>query len=141
MSKEDRVRFWIDYRYFQQRGMYDVLKKAFNLDENRAMAAKTGPNDGFWIVCRLSQFARFMIYRNEAGIKNGFMDLKADLFTPETPDYYTQLAKKFDIPREKVRVLIKALGYGHEWVKGRMSHAAHEPTEIDVSKNPDLSNR
>ena len=133
MSK-DRVRFWIDHRYFQQRGMYDVLKKVFNLDENRARAAQTGPYEGFWIVCRPSQFARFMIYRNEAGIKNGFMDLKAVLFTPETPDYYTQLAHTLDIPRDKVKKMIKALGYGHDWLKDRMGHnEVKEPTEIDVS--------
>jgi hypothetical protein len=35
------------------------------------------------IVCRPSQFARFLIYRNEAGGRNLFKELKPELFTPQ----------------------------------------------------------
>jgi hypothetical protein len=37
------------------------------------------------IVCRPSQFARFLIYRNDAGGRNLFKELKPELFTPEAP--------------------------------------------------------
>lgn len=35
------------------------------------------------VICRPSQFARFLIYRNEEGARNGFKDLNPVLFTPE----------------------------------------------------------
>ena len=38
--------------------------------------------EGARIVCRPSQFARFLIKRNEAGGRNGFKMLNAELVTP-----------------------------------------------------------
>jgi len=35
------------------------------------------------IICRPSQFARFVIRRHEMGIQNMFAELEAELFTPE----------------------------------------------------------
>lgn len=35
------------------------------------------------VICRPSQFARFMIYRNDLGGKNSFKELAPVLFTPE----------------------------------------------------------
>lgn len=138
----DRVRFWIDYRYFQQRGMYDVLKKAFDLSEHRARKAQTGPYEGFWIVCRPSQFARFMIYRNEAGIKNGFMDLKADLFVPEKPNYYTMLADIAGITHDQAKRVALALCFsGGDDIGQRLARDHGKAAEVDVSQNPDLSSR
>lgn len=140
-TMKDRVRFWLSDYYFQRNNIYPVLAKAFDLSENHAREAARGPEEGFWIICRPDQFARFLIYRNKAGIKNGFMDLTAELFVPETPDYYAQLAQDHNIPRETVKAIIKSLGYGHEWLKGRKGHMRAKPTEIDVSQNPDPSSR
>jgi len=38
------------------------------------------------IVCRPSQFARFLIVRNKRGLQNGFKDLEPELFCPDMPE-------------------------------------------------------
>lgn len=136
MSK-DRVRFWLGEQYLRHNSIYDVLDKAFDLCEIRARTvSKSCAENGFWIICCPDQFARFLIYRNAAGgLKNGFMDLQATLFIPETPDYYTQMAHQHNIPRETVKAIVLSLGYGHDWLKGRMSdRVTGWPMVIDVSQ-------
>lgn len=39
--------------------------------------------EGVVIVCRPSQFARFLIRRNELGLNNGFKELHPHLFVPK----------------------------------------------------------
>jgi len=34
-------------------------------------------------ICRPSQFARFLIARNDAGLPNGFKELSPELFVPQ----------------------------------------------------------
>lgn len=36
--------------------------------------------DGWSVVCRPSQFARFLIFRNQLGMRNGFKELNPVLF-------------------------------------------------------------
>lgn len=38
------------------------------------------------VVCRPSQFARFLIVRNNREIQNGFKELEPHLFHPEMPE-------------------------------------------------------
>lgn len=73
----DRVRFTIDA--FCDNATRDAFRKAFGVP----LAAKFGPITTVTVICRPSQFARFMIYRNDFGGKNSFKELKPELFNPE----------------------------------------------------------
>ncbi len=132
---KDCVRFFIGPRYFDRRlPLANVLAKAFYLSLKETNELIDG-GDGFWVTCRQAQFARFMIYRNEAGITNGFMDLQAGLIdSPAETDYYAELSERFDIPRQSVKLVVQALGYDHDWVAVQLSK---RPTcrEVDVSDN------
>jgi hypothetical protein len=135
MSK-DRVRFFIGQRYFdggRNRALCTVLRQAFDMSTGESEKL-INSGEGFWITCRPSQFGRFMIYRNAAGITNGFMDLKAEIVEQASDeDYYAMLAEKTGIDRYKIKTLVKTLGYGHEWVAQRLSALAIT-REIDVAK-------
>lgn len=81
---EDKtVRFWISSRYSNdiaaQLTMGRVLVKVLAMRENEANALLAG--QGFWIICRESQFARFLIERNEEGLPNLFQALKVEYYT------------------------------------------------------------
>ncbi len=132
MSK-DRVRFYIGHRYFDQtRELCTILRKAFDMSTSESEKL-INSGEGFWITCRPSQFARFMIYRNAAGITNGFMDLKAELINaPNDENYYSILSRQLDIPRSTVKKVVLALGYGHEWVAERLSNL-NVVNEVNVS--------
>ena len=85
--REDRaVRFWISSRYANDPTMADVmcrvLVSAMGMKENEVNALMTVDIRGFWVICRESQFARFLIMRNEEGLPNLFQDLRADYYTP-----------------------------------------------------------
>lgn len=75
----DRVRFTIDT--FADTATREAFRKAFGT----TMPSRVGPITTITVVCRPSQFARFMIYRNDNGGKNSFKELKPELFTPEPP--------------------------------------------------------
>lgn len=81
MSK-DRVRFYVGPKYSSYGDkIKKVLQQAFDISYQESCCLMQG--NGFWITCRPSQFARFLIYRNEASITNGFMDLRAKLITTQ----------------------------------------------------------
>lgn len=84
----DRVSFEIGEGYFcsrsRQNKMSEVLERAFGISESE-IDCQIRTNGCVQIVCRPSQFARFLIWRNDAGINNGFKDLQAKLFTPKKP--------------------------------------------------------
>lgn len=139
MSK-DRVRFFLGYQYYSNNNeilrMATVLGKAFGLDHVEAVKIMQTYTDGVWIVCRPSQFARFMIYRNEAAIKNGFMDLHAELFTaPPKKDSYTMLAEAAGVDREDAKRIVLALSHSAGWVAKNLKEARTAPVGIDVSGN------
>lgn len=139
MSK-DRVRFFLGYTYYSNNNeilrMATVLGKAFGLDHVEAVKIMQTYTDGVWIVCRPSQFARFLIYRNAAAIKNGFMDLRAELFSPPPKqDSYTMLAEVAGVDREDAKRVVLALSYSADWVGKNMKKMRAAPTEIDVSGN------
>lgn len=84
MSK-DRVRFTIpaNKMFFSSRefdGYKTLCKQVFGLE---LPSGATHFNNDVTIICRPSQFARFLIIRNEMGLQNSFKELKPELFTPK----------------------------------------------------------
>jgi hypothetical protein len=75
----DRVEFKLSADQLGKSGMYGVILAAFGL---RLKISYHGCQD-ITIICRPSQFARFLILRNDAGIPNSFMQLEARLFLPK----------------------------------------------------------
>jgi hypothetical protein len=76
MSK-DRVRFNIA-PYGADQPTKDAFYKAFGAPfPSRPMG------DMVVVICRPSQFARFLIYRNDFGGRNSFKELAPVLFSPE----------------------------------------------------------
>ena len=81
----DRVRFTLTPNVLGKcwQGYSEVCRRAFG------QGLQGDCTEGIDIICRPSQFARFLIYRSEAihcrKIKgcNTFNELKAELFTPE----------------------------------------------------------
>lgn len=133
MSK-DRVRFFIGDRYFALPSakimIGKVMARAFGIS---AMASDSWLRDGgVWVTCRPSQFARFLIYRNEAGITNGFMDLHAELVAVRTDDIYDVLAAKAGVTRHEAKLVSQALSFGSGDVEQKLRARF---TELDVSKN------
>ncbi len=136
---QDRVRFWLPSNYYNTGHsviMCSVLRDAFGLSYGQSERVMKDNELGFWIVCRPSQFARFMIYRNNAGIKNGFMDLKSELFTPlsDTQDVYRVLGDEINVRSGDVYKVTIALGLTSGHVRDRM-RGASVTQEIDVSQN------
>jgi hypothetical protein len=74
----DRVRFTIDT--FTDEATREAFRQAFGT----ALLCKSGPIPitTIGVICRPSQFARFLIYRNDFGGRNLFKELKPQLFTP-----------------------------------------------------------
>lgn len=70
-------RYWTDD--FAADRMAGVMNRAFGLPYHRARQLMG--DRPFLIRCRENQFTRFMYYRNEAGLYNGFMDLRMELDT------------------------------------------------------------
>jgi hypothetical protein len=77
MSK-DRVRFTISGSNMHGMELRGLLERAFGFSHKRP---QYGWQDQV-IVCRPSQFARFLILRNDLGMANSFKELKPELFTP-----------------------------------------------------------
>lgn len=80
-SQEERMSFYIGSRYFGSQELRQKLKPVLReaLDMTSVEADMHMQDYGFWVVCRASQFAKFLIYRDRAGICNGFIDLRAQL--------------------------------------------------------------
>ena len=128
---EERVRFWLGSRYFQGVTDYDrlidVLDKSFGQEFPFPRDVIKG--EGFWVICRPDQFARFMIFRNAAGITNGFMDLKAELLQPEK-DLYTRISDNTGVPRRQVKKVLLSLDYSGVSVADQVEARQRE---VDVS--------
>ena len=87
MSKhyKDVVRFTVpDRRIYgcggKTRDYRELLKRIFSLEEHEI--AKNSGKD-LVLICRPSQFARFLIFRDQAGLQNNFQELNASLITRE----------------------------------------------------------
>jgi len=136
----EHVRFTIGSKYFESYGFANAMDRAFGThgavyEKMQSTARAYGTAT---VVCRPSQFARFLIYRNDAQITNGFKDLNPKLFTPKPQsDAYAVFAKKVGITYDKAKEIAYLLGYGNE--NGLMlrvaSHCSQETQEFNVSGN------
>ena len=153
----DRVKFYLASRYFQahhtDNGMHrevckKILTKAFGYPTGKRCASSwtqvmdRGPG-GFYIVCRPSQFARFIVYRNEDGnCINGIRDLEPGLFLPKPKkDVYTRLAEMVEnrVDRHTVKRITDILGHTENSLERALrAGECHEDEDvvIEVSKNP-----
>lgn len=137
----DRVRFFLNECYYntgcKKDAMRNILKRAFDLGQGHSPAYMAGSYGGFYIICRPSQFARFMIYRNEAGQKNGFMDLQAKLYQPKPPrSPFDDLAEKTGVKIGDVMAVAGALNLsGCDVESALRAEDCDGPPEVDVSKN------
>lgn len=134
MSK-DRVRFTIPHRRINSK-MIDVIHKAFGFDAHWSAEQAQENGRGLNITCRPSQFARFLIYRDEAGQQNLFQELGAELFVPKAADPLSEFASEHGVSRTVVLDLLTALGIDPESVKKRLCGKGDGPVEIDVSQVP-----
>jgi len=85
----DRVKFTIPARHGASSKMATLLHDVFNIEEHYIKACSCEWKD-VTIICRPSQFARFMILRNKRGMKNGFRELNATLFEARDTKQKTQ---------------------------------------------------
>lgn len=140
----DRVRFRLTENMLTHSKMPEVLRRAFGVTADEVRRLREGRR-GVVIVCRPSQFARFLIYRNEAGIHNQFLALgppellDADSCVPETADPYSWVANEArgtSVGAADVQRILEAVGIGEDYVRERMCERGDLPGILDVSDNP-----
>lgn len=85
MMSKDRVRFFMTDNDDNKHGTLHAAGRAFST--TRYLWHKT-------IVCRPSQFARFLIYRSERVGNNRFVQFGAELFTPKIEDRVVDVSKE-----------------------------------------------
>ena len=84
MSK-DRVEIFLGSQYIRggsnrgEDGYRKLAEACFGLSPSQFDQMSQANPDGFTIICRPSQFARFLIMRNEMGLTNDFKGLKPRL--------------------------------------------------------------
>jgi hypothetical protein len=83
------------------------------------------------VECRPSQFARFLIYRDEEGAKNGFKDLHADI-VPEEKDPYKRIAEGSGVDVYVVRRVLSELDISYSEIKERLAAPDTGPV-VDLS--------
>lgn len=142
---KDRVRFHLAPHMLQKGkcGYSNVMERAFGL--KRRSLSHDLICSGVTIICRPSQFARFMIYRNDAiqagNIRgcNTFSEMNPELIEAEKPDIYSRLARATGVPREDVKKVTLALMYSPDDLEDHVDNVAAnngKSTVIDVSGNP-----
>lgn len=150
----DRVRFLMGPRYFlrsrgaRSNGMdraraLDVMANAFGVRADEANALFEAHPDGFLVVCRPSQFARFIVLRHDAmlgtGGVNGVNDLEPELFVPAGPrDGFERVVEMTGMTRDQVRELMHALVLTCREVEERLEDETRprRRATIDVSDRP-----
>lgn len=130
-TMENRVRFFIGCKYLQNNAIYSVMRNALGLDDSVARELYRRATDGFWVICREEQFARFMVYRNNAGVPNGFMDLRATIIQA-VGDVYERIASAAGVDRGAVKKVLLALNYDRVTVEERLEMRT---AEVDVSQH------
>ena len=82
----DRVRIVIPERYLHSSTFKKVMREAFAMSDSDFDGFKSVDdhygNNGMEVICRPSQFGRFIVLRNEAGGTNSVKDLQPELFRP-----------------------------------------------------------
>lgn len=141
-TSKDRVQFFLPHRYFvegpasinhmSRDDCKRVLGKAFSLGLDEGDRLMDENPNGFTIVCRPSQFARFIIFRYMYGnCINGVRDLEPELQPKDNFDPYARAARELHMEQSCVRRVAEALGF--------VPSEKSRPNMIDVSKRPDQS--
>lgn len=121
----DRVKFFLPYRYFMNgrgsNGMavevcQKILLAVFDMGVSESARMMVNHPNGFWIVCRPSQFARFIVRRHEWGdCINGIRDLKPEVIDDyKEKDWSEVLGDKIGITSRAVLRVAAALGYDED---------------------------
>lgn len=139
-DEKDKVTFLLPSRYYYLHGSsqssggmrredaYEVLWRAFGLPKNECKHLMRDKPHHISFTCRLDQFAKFIIYRNEFGnCINGVKDLQPKL--AKLPDRYGRIEQMTGVPRRDVKLVMNALEFS------RQQDAAYKylDTHIDVS--------
>lgn len=99
-ASKDRVKFRIMASMFSgnPHSLVSLLSNTLGIDYAACSALhEQAKTFGYVeIICRPSQFARFLIHRNRLGFPNGFKELEAELFVPEPPKL---VQKPMDVSR------------------------------------------
>lgn len=135
----EKVKFYLNSNYFDHPALFGVLSRVFNVTHKEYQMA-LGGGTGLTFICTTDQFTKFLIERNQNGIKNGFMDLGAKLVRPEPElDAYQALADIVGITRDQAKKVSLALlhGGGADEVRRRMDHQ----TPRDHARVMDVSDR
>jgi hypothetical protein len=148
---KDRIQFFLPGRYFldkcnhhngmQKQDMAVAFEKAFGVSQMAFMQLTSENKHGFDIICRPSQFGRFMVFRYEIGYGiNGMKDLEPKLMVPE--DMPAKIARVSGICREHVEKVINTLKFEGMKFDERCEEEYQNATRvrgvgvtIDVSKN------
>ena len=143
----ERVKFFLPARNFNgthggfsQMTMQGILRQAFGMTHCKSATLMARFKKGFWITCRPSQFARFIVYRAETGEGiNGIKDLQPELFVLEPkPNAYVILAEAVgDISVSAAQRMADLMGITPVDIRRLLcfDSRAAEPVVVDVSKN------
>jgi hypothetical protein len=83
MMSKDRVHFKVKPCHAENEAFRSAFYHAFG---QSCPKMRSEYYEGVLVVCRPSQFARFLIWRNEFGGRNSFKDLEAELVQPGYDD-------------------------------------------------------
>ena len=155
-ASKDRIEFVLPSRYYYYakgfshssstlaNGMSDsncakVLEKSFGLGRYRSHQLFKQNPDHFRIICRPSQFARFIVYRNEFGdCVNGIKDLNPKIIAK--PNMFSDLERATGVPARDVELVLQAyMDHKAQKVFGNIEEIerSYPNTCIDVSDNFD----
>lgn len=139
----DRVKFYLpesNFQHkrstngFQRNAMAGVLEKSFGA-MGWSGIMNNSPN-GFWVICRPSQFARFIINRANLGTGvNGIRCLEAKLFIPEELNPYQEFANEFELTLNTAHSIIEYLGIDSYALREIVKPMVKREVVIDVSLN------
>lgn len=96
MSK-DRIEFELKINGSEREKLSVAFRKAFAVEMPREGYRKENYESQYVKVrCRPSQFARFLIYRDQEGCRNNFKELGAKIILPEV-----EIPKIIDVSMER----------------------------------------
>lgn len=144
-KSKDRVRFHLPPRYFtgnqhSTNGMdrdicVEVLVRAFAVSESDVRGVMINHNQGFDILCRPSQFARFIVIRHEIGdCINGVRDLDPKIVCP-CPDHLLVIANRSGQSIEDVAEIFRLASNEGFDVPEKLLAPREKPVALDVSDN------
>jgi len=120
----DRVVFYLPSKYYQRDmtnrsngmsldGMSNVFAKSFGIEVGEAMEILTDSQnrEGLGIICRPSQFARFIVNRAELKMGvNGIQDLRPKLMMEDEIDPIACASAELELHRNDVQAVLDHFG-------------------------------